>query len=283
MACSIIEGAGIARDRHGCPFDTDAMKARPVKTGRADAKALAEVLRTGWYSEVFVKSENSHRMKAVLSARDQLVRNKRTFFGQTRGLLRPFGIKVPSRQGTKKFDEAVREATHQDDVLYACVTALLEALASIEMQIAVLDKRVKPMVQASKPCWHLTSVPCVGPIAALAFAAAIEDPERCKRSRDVGAYLGLTPKRYQSGEQDVTGLISKQGDVMARHYLYEAANCLLTTWSGQSPLKSWGPALIRRIGPKKAQAAVARKLACLLLRLCKDGTHYSGGEQLGPA
>lgn len=270
----------------------DAMKARPVKacpgldpgTDKADAKALADMLRVGWYSEVFVKSEDSHRMKALLSARDQLVRNKRTFFGQIRGLLRPFGIRVPSRQGTKKFDAAVREVTCQDDILYACVNALLEALASIEMQIAVLDKRVKAMVQASKACWHLTSVPCIGPITALAFAATIEDPERFSRSRDVGAYLGLTPKRYQSGEKDVAGSISKQGDVMARHYLYEAANCLLTTWSGQSPLKSWGLALIRRVGPKKARVAVARKLACLLLRLWKDGTHYSeGGEQLQTA
>lgn len=270
----------------------DAMKARPVKacpgldpgTDKADAKALADMLRVGWYSEVFVKSEDSHRMKALLSARDQLVRNKRTFFGQIRGLLRPSGIRVPSRQGTKKFDAAVREVTCQDDILYACVNALLEALASIEMQIAVLDKRVKAMVQASKACWHLTSVPCIGPITALAFAATIEDPERFSRSRDVGAYLGLTPKRYQSGEKDGAGSISKQGDVMARHYLYEAANCLLTTWSGQSPLKSWGLALIRRVGPKKARVAVARKLACLLLRLWKDGTHYSeGGEQLQTA
>lgn len=147
----------------------DAMKGRTVKTDRADAKALAEMLRTGWYSEVFVKSEDSHRMKAVLSARDQLVRNKRTFFGQIRGLLRPFGVKVPSRQGTQKFDEAVREATREDDILYACVNALLEALAAIEMQIAALDRRVKSMVQTSKPCWHLTSVPCVGPITATAF------------------------------------------------------------------------------------------------------------------
>jgi len=168
-------------------------------------------------------------------------------------LLRPFGIKVPSRQGTKKFDQAVREATRQDDILYACVNALLEALAAIEMQIATLDKQVKAMVQVSKPCWHLTSVP---------------------------AYLGMTPKRYQSGDTDIVGKISKQGDAMARHYLYEAANCLLSTWSGQSPLKSWGLALIRRVGPKKARVAVARKMACLLLRLWKDGTHYNEGEKL---
>ncbi len=253
---------------------SDALKARPVKTDRTDARTLAEMLRTGWFTAVFVKSEESHRSKALLTARDQLVRNKRTFFGQIRGMLRPFGIRLRARQGTGKFDEAVRAACRHDDVLYLCVNALLEALAAIEGQIAALDKEVRKRVQTSKACWHLTSVPCVGPITALAFAAAIEDPDRFRRSRDVGAYLGLTPRRYQSGARDISGSISKQGDRMARHYLYEAANCLLTTWGGRSPLKSWGLKLAKRVGAKKARVAVARKLACLLLRLWKDGTHY---------
>jgi len=253
---------------------SDALKARPVKTDKADARALAEMLRTGWYTEVFVKSEESHRHKALLSARDQLVRNKRTFFGQIRGMLRPFGIKLASRQGTRKFDEAARAACRHDDLLYGCVNALLEALAAIEAQIAALDKQVRARVQRSKPCWHLMSVPCVGPITALAFVAAIEDPGRFRRSRDVGAYLGMTCKLYESGGKSVRGPISKQGDAMARHYLYEAANCLLTTWSGRSALKSWGLALAKRVGAKKARVAVARRLACLLLRLWKDETHY---------
>jgi len=253
---------------------SDAMKARPVKTDRADARALAEMLRSGWYTEVFVKSEESHRMKALLSARDQLVRNKRTFFGQIRGLLRPFGIKLAGRQGTRKFDVAARAACRHDELLYACVDALLEALAAIEVQIAALDKRLRARVRSSRPCRYLMSVPCVGPVTAVAFVAAIEEPARFRHSRDVGAYLGLTPRRYQSGERDITGAISKQGDSMARHYLYEAANCLLTTWSGRSALKSWGLRLAKRIGAKKARVAVARKLACLLLRLWKAGTHY---------
>jgi transposase len=269
-----LKGFGLAVVVMDARRAADAVKARPTKTDRADARALAEMLRTGWFTEVFVKSEQGHRLKALLSARDQLVRNKRTFFGQIRGLLRPFGIKLGSRQGTKKFDEAARAACRHDDVLYACLNALLEALAAIEVQITVLDKQVRSHVRTSKPCWHLTSVPCIGPVTALAFVAAIEDPERFRRSRDVGAYLGLTPRRYQSGERDIVGAISKQGDAMARHYLYEAANCLLTTWSGRSPLKSWGLRLVKRVGAKKARVAVARKLACLLLRLWKSGTHY---------
>lgn len=263
----------------------DALKARVVKTDESDARALAEMLRTGWYGEVFVKSEDSDRIKALLSARDQLVRNKRTFFGQIRGMLRPFGIRLASRQGTKRFDEAARAAVREDDLLYACVNALLEALAAIEAQIAVLDKQVRLLTQRSEACWRLMSVPGVGPVTALAFAAAIENPERFRRNRDVGAYLGLTPKRYQSGEKDVSGSISRQGDAVARHYLYEAANCLLTSWSGTSPLKSWGLGLMKRVGAKKARVAVARKLACLLIRLWKDETHFDErkGGVLHPA
>lgn len=253
---------------------SDALKARPVKTDKADARALAEMLCTGWYTAVFLKSEESHRSKALLGARDQLVRCKRSIFGQIRGMLRPFGITLASRQGTGKFDQAARAACAHDDLLYACVNGLLEALASIEAQIAVFDKQVRARVQVSKPCWYPMSVPCVGPITALAFAATIEDPGRFRRSRDVGAYLGMTRRLYESGEKSVSGSISKQGDAMARHYLYEAANCLLTTWSGRSALKSWGLALAKRVGQKKARVAVARKLACLLLRLWKDEAHY---------
>ena len=255
---------------------SDAMKARPVKTDRADARALAEMLQTGWYWEVYLKSEESHRRKALLSARDQLVRNKRSFFGQIRGMLRPFGIRLGGRMGTSKFDQAARAATRHDDILYLSVNALLEALAAIESQIAVLDKAVGRLCDRSEASWRLMTVPGVGPITALAFEAAIEDPARFKRSRDVGAYLGLTPRRYQSGDRDVSGGISKQGDAMARHCLYEAANCILTTWSGRSALKSWGLKLVRRVGAKKARVAVARKLACLLLRLWKDNTPYEG-------
>jgi transposase len=196
--------------------------------------------------------------------------------------------------GTSRFDQAARAASRHDDVLYLSVNALLEALGAIEAQIAALDKAVGRLCNRacshSGACWRLMSVPGVGPVTALAFEAAIEDPSRFRRSRDVGAYLGLTPRRYQSGDRDVSGGISKQGDAMARHCLYEAANCILTTWSGRSALKSWGSKLVKRVGAKKARVAFAgkaihrivfspgspRKLACLLLRLWKDNAPYEG-------
>jgi transposase len=252
----------------------DAVKARRVKSDKADALALAEMLRTGFYSAVHVKSEESHRLKALLGARDQLVRTKRSLGNQVRGLLRPFGIRLPSRQGTKRFDAAAHAAVRHDPVLSASVTALLEALAAVEGQIARLDERLKELARRSEVCWRLMSVPGVGPIVALAFMAAIEDVGRFRRMRDIGVYLGLTPKRYQSGEINVVLGISRQGDTMARHYLYEAANVLLTTVRRGSPLKSWGLKLLKRRGSKRARVAVARKLAALMGRIWKNGTHF---------
>lgn len=252
----------------------EAVRSRPEKTDRADARALAEMLACGWYAKVHVKSMESHRYKALLGARDQLVRVKRQLYGQVRGLLRPFGIKISQRAGAKRFDEEVRAACRTDDVLYASISALLDCLASVTAQLAALDKAARQIVTKMKACWHLMSVPGVGPITALSFAATIEDPHRFKRARAVGAYLGLTPRRYQSGERDVSFGISRQGDEMTRHYLYEAANCLLTTVGSQSALKSWGLKLARKIGPKKARTAVARKLAVLLLGLWKSESHF---------
>jgi transposase len=253
----------------------DAIKSRRVKSDKADAFALAEMLRTGWYSAVHVKSEESHRLKALLGARDQLVRAKRALGNQVRGLLRPFGIRLPSRQGTKKFAAAAYQTVAHDAMLSASVTALMEALAAIEGQLARLDDQLKELARRSPVCWRLMSVPGVGPIVALSFMAAIEDVERFARMRDIGVYLGLTPKRYQSGETDVGLGISHQGDAMARHYLYEAANVLLTTVRSPSALKSWGLKLVKRRGPKRARVAVARKLAAVLGRIWKDGTHFA--------
>ncbi len=207
----------------------DAIKSRRIKSDKADAWALAEMLRTGWFSPVHVKSLDSHRLKTLLGARDQLVKAKRSLGNQVRGLLRPFGIWLPSRVGAKKFAEAAYRATRNDPLMHASINARLEALASIEAQVAKLDDGLKELARRNEIAWRLMSVPGVGPVTALAFIAAIENVERFKRTRDIGAYLGLTEKRYQSADTDVGMGISKQGDAMARHYLYEAANVLLTT------------------------------------------------------
>jgi transposase len=252
----------------------DAIKSRRVKNDRGDAWALAEMLRTGWFAPVYVKSEASHRLKALLGAREQLVKAKRSLGNQIRGLLRPFGVKLPSRAGMKKFSDAAHRATQSDPLLSASINALLEALAAIEAQLERLDDKLKELARRNEVAWRLMSVPGVGPITALAFIATIEKAERFKRTRDIGVYLGLTEKRYQSGETDVGLGISKQGDAMARHYLYEAANVLLTTVRKRFALRDWGLKLAKKIGPKRARVAVARKLAVLLARLWKDNAHF---------
>ena len=252
----------------------DALKARPEKTDKADAQALAEMLASGWYSSVHVKTMASHRLKALLGAREQLVSVKRQLYGQVRGLLRPFGIKISARAGGKRFDEEVRSSCNQHDALYVGVAALLDTLGRVEVELAGLDKRVRQITSASKPCWHLMSVPGVGPLTSLAFVATVEEPRRFRTGRSIGSYIGLTPARYQSGDRDVTGSISRQGDAMLRHYLYEAAGCLLTTVTAPSALRSWGLKLAKRLGPKRARTAVARKLAVLLLGLWKREDHF---------
>lgn len=251
-----------------------ALKARPEKTDKADAQALAEMLASGWYSSVHVKTMASHRLKALLGAREQLVSVKRQLYGQVRGLLRPFGIKISARAGGKRFDEEVRSSCNQHDALYVGVAALLDTLGRVEVELAGLDKKVRQITSASRPCWHLMSVPGVGPLTSLAFVATVEDPRRFRTGRSIGSYIGLTPARYQSGDRDVTGSISRQGDAMLRHYLYEAAGCLLTTVTAPSALRSWGLKLAQRLGPKRARTAVARKLAVLLLGLWKREDHF---------
>jgi transposase len=252
----------------------DAIKSRRVKSDKADAFALAEMLRTGWFTSVHVKSLDSHRIKALLGAREQLVKIKRSLGNQIRGLLRPFGTKLPSRAGTKTFAEAAYQATREDGLIRAAIGALLEAFASIDAQLAKLDDELKELAGRSEIAWRLMSVPSIGPVTALAYIAAIEDPHRFKRTRDIGAYLGLTERRYQSGETNIGMGISKQGDAMARHDLYEAANVLLTTVKKRFALRGWGLKLLKTLGPKKARVAVARKLAVLLGRMWKDGTHF---------
>jgi transposase len=143
----------------------------------------------------------------------------------------------------------------------------------------MLERRVRQLAQTNPQTRAFMTVPGIGPVTALAFLAAIDDPTRFSRSRNVGAYLGLTPRRYASGEVDWTGRISKCGDSMVRTYLFEAAGVLLTRVQKWCALKAWGLRIARRSGMKKARIAVARKLAVILLRMWRDGTEFQWTAQ----
>lgn len=179
-----------------------AMGAMPNKTDRNDARALAQIMRTGWYRAVHVKSPTSRSWRALLTARRMVLIKLRDVENGLRALLREAGLKLGT-PGRKRFAGRVRELTASDPVLEALAEPLLTIIATMTRELAHLTKRVFDIVRHEPVCRHLMSVPGVGPLTALAFRATVDRPDRFRRSRDVGAHLGLTPRRYQSGETDI--------------------------------------------------------------------------------
>lgn len=243
------------------------------KTDANDAFGLAQIVRTGWYREVAVKSEHSHRTRGLLAARAKLVGMNKEVANQLRGLLKVFGH-VIGAVGGEKFDARVRALVTDDVMLSVTAEALLAARAALAVQVARLDKLLLSQARQDPNCQRLMTVPGVGAITATAFIATIDDPTRFKHSASVGAYLGLTPRRYQSGMMDISGHISKSGDALLRCYLFEAATTLLSRVQKASTLKEWGARLAKRVGHKKARVAVARKLAVILHRMWADRTEF---------
>jgi transposase len=257
------------------------MGAMPNKTDRNDARGIAQIVRTGWYRAVHVKSPACRSWRALLAARRLVLNKMRDVENGLRALLREAGLKLgtPAR---KELAVRVRELTAADPVLSALAEPLLTIIAAMTRELAQLTKRVLDIARAEPVCRRLMGVPGVGPLTALAFRATIDRPDRFRRSRDVGAHLGLTPKRYQSGETDVQGGISRCGDELARTALYEAAHSLLVRSRKWSTLRAWGMQVARRRGMARARIAVARKLAVVLHRVWADGTEFRWGKE-GPA
>jgi transposase len=250
-----------------------ALSIRPSKSDRSDARGLAEMLRMGWYREVQVKSLEAHERRALLAARHRLVTIRVDLDGQIRGTLKTFGLIV----GPGNSDAFIRRAEGLSEghaVLAPLVACLVQVRRHVAAQISALDREIGNIVRHDMTLRRFLSVPGVGPITALAFLTTIDDPTRFRRARDVGPYLGLTPRRYQSGQIDRQGRISKCGDSFTRKCLYEAANVLLTKVQRWSPLKAWGVRLAKRIGAKKARVALARKLAVILRCIWTDGTQF---------
>lgn len=246
------------------------------KSDRNDALGLAQIVRTGWYREVKVKSFENHRIRAVLGARAQIVGMRTDVSNQIRGLLKNFG-EVPGKGKLKDLDPFLQG----DDLLAQTLRALSKVLDSLNVQIQSLDDQIAKLTSADVQCQLLMTIPGVGPLTAAAFVAAVDDPERFTKSRSVGAYLGLTPRRYQSGEIDLSGHISKCGDSLVRCYLYEAAGILLTRVKAWSSLKAWGLKIARKSGAKKAKVAVARKLAVIMHRMLCTGEIFRWSATAG--
>lgn len=263
-----------------------ALSARTNKSDRADAEALAQLARTGWYREVHIKSAASDRLRLLLGARERMIRIRQDIEAQARGVLKTYGIRlgpVTRRRNRTGFRDQLKIATAGDPILEAVAASLIAVHEVACAEAAAIEDELMVLARDSALARRLMTVPGVGSIVALNFIAAIDDAGRFARASDVGAYLGLTPRRHQSGEIDYSGRISKRGNAAMRTLLFEAANVLITRVRRFSPLKAWAVRLAARKGFKKAAVAAARKIAVVLLRLWRDGTTFAWTKEALPA
>jgi transposase len=251
-----------------------AFKTMPVKTDRNDARGIAELMRVGWFRPVHCKSLAAQEVRAQLTAR-KLVQSKLFDVEMSlRGILRGFGLKVGPTT-PKRFGRRIRGLVNGHATLEAVADALLAVHAVLLREFAGLERRVRQAARTDERVRLLMSVPGVGVIVGLTYASAIDDAGRFKSSKMVGPHFGLTPKKYQSGETDYSGRISKIGDSSVRTALYEAAHAILTRAVKGSTLKSWAAKLAKRASLKKAAVALACKLAVIMHRMLADGTRFN--------
>jgi transposase len=269
-----MRDAGLAVELLETRHVRDAFKAMPVKTDRKDARGIAHLMRLGWFRSVHCKSLPAQETRALLTARELLRSKSHDAEMSLRGVLRGFGLKVGPTTA-RSFAGRIRELVAGHPTLTAVAEALLAAREVLGEQLRGLEKRLRDQAREGRRARLLMTAPGVGVIVALTFVAAIDDPARFRSSKAVGAHFGLTPRKYQSGETDVTGRISKIGDAGVRTMLYEAANIILTKPVKGSALKSWAARLAARAGMRKAKVALARKLAVVLHRMLADGTPFA--------
>ncbi|WP_353642697.1 IS110 family transposase [Mesorhizobium sp. WSM2239] len=247
-----------------------ALDMAPNKTDANDADGLAHLAEVGFFREIRVKRFDSMLMRTLVAARARLVRITTELSNHIRGLMKTFGLLVPAGKGST-FEKNVRSLLVDQDRLAPIVPPMLEAWRSMRIRAAELGRQLVADARQSQACRMLMSILGVGTITATSFVTAIEEPDNFKKSRSVGAWLGLTTRRYQSGEVDYDGHISRRGDRHLRGLLYEAATVILTRSSANSTLRTWGLKLRERIGFKRAAVAVARKLAVTMHAMLKTG------------
>lgn len=247
------------------------------KTDRNDAQGIAEVMRCGIFREVQIKSKGVRQISSLLTSRKQLVNQRTQMLMSVRGILKPFGIRLGSiSKTTKGIEKAWEHILKQnlDKFVELGIQSLIHAIRAMTESIIALDNKVKECIKKEPKAQLLMTIPGIGPISALKYLVEINDPRRFKKSRSVGAYIGLTPRQYASGETQKPGKISKCGSKDLRSLLVEAAIVLLTRTRSWSQLKAWGLRLLKRTGLKKAATAVARKLAVIMHQMLKTGEPF---------
>jgi transposase len=259
-----------------------AFKIMPVKTDRKDARGIAQLMRLGWFRPVHCKSMPAQEMRALLTARKLLQGKLHDVELSLRGILRGFGLKV-GKTTPRTFDGRIRELVTGQPTLQVMADALLTARTVLAREFAGLDKRVHTTARQDERVKLMMSAPGIGTIVGMSFVSAIDDPTRFKSSKSVGPHFGLTPRKYQSGETDITGRISKCGDASVRAALFEAAHIILTKpVKAAGALKRWAMAIARRAGPQKAKVALARRLAVILHRMWINWTPFDADKTAAP-
>jgi transposase len=277
-----MQQAGLAVELLETRHVRDAFKAMPVKSDRNDARGIAQLMRLGWFRPVHCKSLAAQKLRAMLTARKLVQSKLRDVENHLRGILRGFGLKV-GKTTARSFAVRIRELVEGQANLETIAQALLAVHAVLLREFNGFEKRVRMMAREHVKARLLMTTPAVGPIVALTYAGAIDDPARFKSSKQTGAHFGLTPKKYQSGQTDVTGRISKIGDAAVREALYQAAHVMLTKpVKGCSELKSWAMRIARRAGMRKAKVALARKLAVVMHRMLADDKPFNPTARTTP-
>jgi transposase len=269
-----MRNAGLAVELLETRHVRDAFKAMPVKTDRKDAQGIAQLMRLGWFRPVHCKSIEAQETRAILTARKLVQSKLHDIEMSLRGTLRGFGLKV-GRTTSNRFAARITELVEGHPTLQFIATSLLAAHAVLLREFKGFEKRIRIVARDDERARLLMSTPGVGAIVAVTFAAAVDDPGRFRSSKQVGAHFGITPKKYQSGQTDIIGRISKIGDRSVRTALYEAAHIILTKPVKGSVLKSWAARLAKRVGMNKAKVALARKLAVIMHRMLVDRTPFN--------
>jgi transposase len=255
------------------------LKAMPVKTDRRDAEGIAQLLRMGWFRPVHCKSVSAQELRVLLSARRAVQKAVLDIEQSLRGVIRNFGLKLgPISKG--RYAERVRELVAGNMMLEAAAETILNARGALRCELASVEQRLRDLARQDEACRLMMTMPGVGTVVALTVRAALDDPGRFRSSRDIGPWVGLTPRREQSGERDVVGHITKAGDATLRTALFNAAtvmmHCARPCW-----LKAWGMQVAKRRGQKRATVAVARRIGVILHRMWMDGTDFRMARDRG--
>lgn len=249
------------------------------KTDRNDARLIADAMRCNLYKEVYHKTKEAIDIGLQMGARRTLIDIRTKLKNSTRGFLKAYGIRLGSISH-QKFSEAVRYSVHGcESGVIAAIEGLLKSYEEVCKNIENAEGELEKLCKKDPVIELFESIPGVGTITALTYKAVIDNPHRFENLRDIGAYLGLTPNQYSSGDTVKQGRISKCGCTELRTLLVECAIVMLTRTTGWTKLKAWGLKIMKRSGLKKAAAAVARKLAIIMLKMWQTGQAFIWGEK----